>query len=539
MAVTDAGQAVVKIFKQLQSIREPLDTHYSQCYDYTYPSLGSGFYNASDDGFSNAQAAANKQAKLFDSTGTDATRLLASSVLSSLTPPYTRWFNLGRPNVTDESMDKDGAEYLTDVSEIIHTAIHGSNYDTESLEFILHMMIAGMAGLYVTVKERRLHFETWPINRLYCQETLGLGRIDTVYRQCFYTAREAVLEFGLSKLPDRMQEDYRRDEHSTKTYKFIHAIRPRIRSGKQSQGRVAKNMPWESIWVTESGEIVRESGFMEMPVIVPRWLKIPDTDYARGPVFDALPDLKTLNKVKEGMLVNMDMHTSGMWKVKDDGVINPANIVFGPRRIIPVGDMDNLQPLGQAGDVQFAVAQIQSLQGSIRKMLLADQLGPTEKSIQTATEVQTRNNQVRQILGPIFARLQSEFLSPLVERVYALMASENMLPPPPESLRNSVQELEYRSPLAKSQKQMELQSIDELLTRMTNLVQMKPEIMDLLDGDKVIAKNAELLGVDPEILRDPDEVKRIRKQRAAAQQAQAEAEQQQAAAQAAPPPTQG
>lgn len=523
----EKGKAVLQQFKRLRDIRSPLDQEYRDCYDYVKPALGGGFHNLSD-GISEAQSAKARTAQRYDTTATDAVRLLSSSVLSSMTPPNTRWFELAPPMVDGEDLAQDAKEWLVDSAERIHTMIHASNYDSEAIEFMEHQMIAGMAGLYVELKAGKYHFQTWPLNHLYCQETLNNGYIDTVYRQFQFTAQQAVVEFGSKALPDYMQECYKNNESDPKKFNFVVAIRPRIINGKQAAGSTQRNLPWESIWVAHCGKVVRESGFNEMPSIVPRWMKIPDTDYARGPVFDALPDIKSLNKINENVLLNMDMHITGMYKVKDDGVINPNTIKFGARRIIPVGDMDNLQPLQAGGDIRFATAQIGSLQQSIRRMLLADQLGPTEKAIQTATEVQTRNNQVRQILGPIFARLQSEFLTHLVARCFGLAARAGLLAPMPDSLvdalRSSGQELniEYRSPLARSQKMQELSAVDEVTTRITNLAQSKPEVMDYVNYDKIAQKYGDLLGVDPALMNDEAAVKKIRmirqKQQEAAQQ---------------------
>jgi len=524
MTSQEKGKAVLKQFERLKAIRNPLDREYEDCYDYTYPTLGAGF-REERDGVANAQGTKAKQARLFDSTSTDAVRLLSSSVLSSLTPPNTRWFDLAPPMTDLEELDQEGKQWLEDSAARIHTMIHASNYDTEALEFTMHLMIAGMAGIYAELKGDKYHFETWPLNHLYCQETLNNGYIDTVYRAFQYTAQEAVVEFGEEALPQKMKDAYKNDPHSPTQYRFIVAIRPRIKGGKQTTGRTAKNLPWESLWVADCGTIVRESGFNEMPVIVPRWLRIPDTDYARGPVFDSLPDIKSLNKVKENMLLNMDMHITGMFKVKDDGVLNPNTIKFGARRVFPVNNMDDIQSLSSGGDINFAMNQVAALQGSIRRILLADQLGPTEKAIMTATEVQTRNNQVRQILGPIFARLQSEFLTHLVARCFGLAIRANLLPALPDSIMqsNGNFEVAYRSPLARSQKMQDLQAIDELTARLSNIAQIRPDVMDHVNFDKIAEKYGNLLAVDPELMNDEDAVKKIRYERAQQQKAQAEA----------------
>jgi len=533
----ERGKAVIKQFERLKAVRDPLDKQYQDCYDYTYPTLGVGFQSTeAADGVSAAQTTKEKQSKLFDSTGTDAVRLLSSSVLSSLTPPTTRWFSLALSNFDEEELDQDGREWLEDAAEQVHTMVHASNYDAESVEFMTHEMIAGMAGIYVELKDSKYFFEAWPLSSLYVADSTHKGRIDTVYRAFHWTVQEAVNEFGLMSLPDYMQEEFARDPYSTKKHKFIVCIRPRIKSGKQSEGKTRRSLPWESLWVAPCGSIVKEAGFHEMPVIIPRWMRIPGTDYARGPVFDALPDIKSLNAVKEKMHLNMDMHIAGMWKAKDDGIFNPATVKIGPRRIIPVGDMDNLQELKSGGDISFAMQEIANMQASIRRVLLADQLGPTEKAIMTATEVQTRNNQVRQILGPIFARLQSEYLSPLVERCFGLAMRAGLLPTPPESLREKILEIEYRSPLARSQKMQELEAVDAFVTRVTTTAMntQKAELLDHINWDKVVQKSGYLLGVDPELLNDDKSIKKQRMERAKAQQQAAMA--QAAAAQSAQAP---
>lgn len=531
---SEKGLAVLKQFERLKAIRDPLDKEYQDCYTYTYPTLGVGFLQGDADGFSDAQLSKAKQAQLFDSTGTDAVRLLSSSVLSSLTPPGVRWFDLAPPLLDTEDLDQDGKEWLEQAAARIHTMIHASNYDTEALEFTMHQMIAGMAGMYIELKNNKFHFETWPLNHLYCQETLNDGYIDTVYRAYHYTVQEAVIEFGFENLPDHLRECFKQNAHDPTLHRFVVTIRPRLKAGKQATGKTSRNLPWESVYVTSCGVVVKESGFNEMPVIVPRWLKIPGTDYARGPVFDALPDIKSLNKVKENMLLNMDMHITGMFKVKDDGVINPNTIKFGARRVIPVGDMDNIQPLVSGGDIQFAMNEITSLQGSIRRMLLADQLGPTEKAIQTATEVQTRNNQVRQILGPIFARLQSEFLTHLVARCFGLTIRAGVLPPLPESISrgSGAVEIAFKSPLARSQKMQDLQAIDKMTTRLTNISQIKPNVMDFINFDALVVKYGDLLAVDAGLLNDAGAVKKIRYNRDKAQREQTAAAERVATAEA-------
>ena len=65
---------------------------------------------------------------------------------------------------------------------------------------------------------------------------------------------------------------------------------------------------------------------------------------------------------------------------------------------------------------------------------MADQLPPIGTQQMTATEINTRVEIIRQQLGPLYGRLQSEFLMPLLDRCFGLALRSGVLPPPPREL---------------------------------------------------------------------------------------------------------
>ena len=73
---------------------------------------------------------------------------------------------------------------------------------------------------------------------------------------------------------------------------------PREGKTRSSEAKLVKNMPFASVYVhVKTKQIVKESGFNEMPVIIPRWSVIPDTSYAIGPFYKVLPDSEELYNV--------------------------------------------------------------------------------------------------------------------------------------------------------------------------------------------------------------------------------------------------
>lgn len=518
----EKGQSILKAYEKLVADRLPLDLNWSECFKYSYEMRGQGFVNKNTDGISNATRAKKDAAVKFDSTATDSIRLLSSSALSGLTPNSQQWFSLTINNVQDDLIPHADKAWLENAAELMFKNIHASNYDAQALEFFIDVMVGGMLGLYVEKRNRKYHFEVWPLASLYCQDTLGQDRIDTIYRLVKFTAAEATKKFN-GNVPEAVANEFKNDPYSNKQFEFVHTIRPRLdKKGNQVFGKLAKTLPFESIYVCKkSGKICLESGYHEMPVIVPRWMRIPDTDYAFGPMHDALPDVKTVCKITEFMLQNSEMATAGMFVATDDGVFNPNTMRVGPRRVWMVADVNNIKPLSSGGDMNIAIAQIQRLQNQIRKVLLADQLGPSEKVNATATEITTRTMIIRQILGPIFGRLQSEFLEPLVTRCFGLGLRDGDFGTPPKSLEAQVFNISYRSPLALAQKQQQLDSMNQFEAILISQLQVNPELIDVYDIEKALRKKAELLGVDIELVREESKVSVLRKKKQEAQAQQA------------------
>lgn len=521
------GEEIIRTFKKMVLQREPLEQYWRDAFDYSYPIRGQGLTNKDGSGTDNAAQARATQAKLFDSTATDACRLLASSMISGLTPSTSQWFMLGVPNVSDSNIPRDARSWLQKSSETLHSMIHGSNFNAQALEFFVDIAIAGQCGLYVERPDTGgLYFEHWPLSSLYCRDSLRQEMIDTVFRTIKLTAGEAREKFGEAKLSEPILEMLERDEHSLQEFQFVHVIRPRMIKGKQSNGKLNKQLPFESVYVCmKTKKVVHESGYHEFPAIIPRWMTIPDTDYAVGPLNDALPDVKTVNKVVEMTLQNGEMQIAGMYVMKDDNVLNPNAVRIGPRRIVMVRDTNDFKAIPSAGNFNVAAVEIKRLQAQIKRIMMSDELAPADRPQMTAEEVRSRTQMIRQILGPVFGRLQSEFLNPLIRRCFGLAFRAGDLGMPPESLKQYDFMPNYKSPLARAQRLDDVDAMDRYEARLSVAAQISPDVLDLYDMDKAYYKRAELVGLPVDLIREERDVEMLRKKRAEQQAAQATAEQ--------------
>src|SRR5690606_12336854 len=197
----------------------------------------------------------------------------------------------------------------------------------------------------------------------------------------------------------------------------------------------------------EPAVTLAEGRFTSSPFIAFRWMKAPGETYGRSPVMQALPDIKTANKVVELVLKNASIAVTGIWQADDDGVLNPATVRLVPGAIIPkaIGS-DGLKPLEAPGRFDVSQLVLEDLRARIRHALLADRLGQVESPRMTATEVLERSAEMARVLGATYGRLQSEFLSPLVERGLSILRRRGEIPD--IRIDGRLVELRYSSPLA-------------------------------------------------------------------------------------------
>ncbi len=526
------AKQIVQVYSELQKQRQPLEIYWRDAYRFTNPKRGMAFSTKNSDGITNATSARTQQAALLDSTSIEAVMLLAASMLEGLTPSNSSWLQLGTTDADDEDIPFELREWLEESAERMMIHIHTkSNYNAIAMEYMTDIAIAGMSGLYIEfdTETRNLYFEQWPLDSLYCQSSVSKELIDSVYRMFRYTGSEAAHKFGFTNLPDYIQKDIKTNPSSLKTYEFIHTIRPRIKeSGKQSQGKFKKTMPFESVYVeVKTKAAVKEDGFRYFPVIIPRFELIPGTDYAVGQLDKALPDIKMLNKTIELNIKAKEIDLYPPMMVEDDAVLNPSTLRIGPNRIIPVSNINGLKPLATGANHRLSIEEINRLQNQIKRVMMADMLQPLEKQNMTATEVATRTQLVRKVLGPVYSRTESEFQIPLVTIVFNLLFENGMLGQLPQGLENISIKPIFQSPQARAQRMDEVTAMLQFEDSMRNTIGLDPAVIDNYDLDKSTQKKAMMFGVPVDVMRDDRKVKQIREQRQAQQQQQALMEQQQ------------
>lgn len=498
---------IIDRFARLRSDRSALETIWKDCYDYTFPLRGSGLMGNN----LTADQAKDKVADLITTEGTRGVRDIASIIVGGMTPANARWFDL----VVDDATNEEKAA-LKEAAEIIFKKIHESNYDSEAVESMLDNVIAGQSATYIDANKdfTELCFKQWNLSDVIVASTRTDGVIDTVYHSYTLTAEQAVVEFG-DTVSEKIKEDAKTQPGSK--YKFIHYIAPRTRYIEGSTTN--KNLPFLSYHIdVDNKQLLRESGYHEFPVCCPRWQKQKNSDYGIGLAYDALPAIKELNEIKRLEKIGLGIAAAGMYVAQDDGILNPSMLTIGGGEIIIAASTTNIAPLGSASDFNVTFSHEERLKDEIRAILMADQLPPIDSGVRTATEFHVRLQYLRQLLGPVFGRLNSEWLQVLVLRCFGI-ALRNEWIRLPESLSNRPYCIKYISPLAQAQRESEIAILERFVAQVGGVMQVNTQVIDNVDTDALIRAMADNQNIN-NIMRNEKDVQKIREERAKAQEEQ-------------------
>ena len=499
-----------KRLDKLEADRGTWESHWQEILDYVMPRKAEITFLRS--------RGEKRTEVLFDSTAITANNLLAASLQGTLTSPSLPWFSL-KLRDDDANKIRDVQIWLEDTARRMYAVFNESNFNTEVHEMYLDLCSVGTSAIFVEEANEGflqggLHFNTLHIAEYFIQEN-STGRVDTLYRKYKMTARQAVQEFGEDNVGTKIKEAVKAKPDTQ--FNFIHAVEP-TQDYERSVGMKSKTkLPFHSCHVCfEDKMVVRVGGYNEFPYLVPRWSKATGEIFGRSPSYNALPDIKTLNKAVEIGLKAWAKAIDPPLLVTDDGVIGRVRMT--PGGITVVRSDTAIKPLQIGSNWQITDLKENQLRTAIRQAYYSDQLQLQEGPQMTATEVQVRYELMQRLLGPTLGRFQTEFLNPLIERVFGIMLRSDALTPRPSEMEGMNMDIEYVGPLARSQRMEEAIAVERLYQLAMQVVQVDPTIMDVIDHEQAIRMRATLLGVPKTVLRGEDEVAEIREQRAAAQQ---------------------
>ena len=483
-----------------------------------------------------------------DSTGIYAMRDLAAGMHGGMTSPARPWFKLSLQNKEMEG-SRDVRLWLDEVENRMRDILHRSNFYNAIHQQYEELATFGTACMFELPDELTgVRFHTLTAGE-YVLDADEHGRVDTVFRTMDMTLRQLVRKFGLASLPEALRNMWESQINWNERFRVVHAVFPR--NDRDHNKIDGKNKPWASVYYldghgggrsarsgsAEYPHLISEGGYDEFPAFGVRWDVAGGDIYGRSPGMDTLPDCVLLHSMTASMLKALHKE------------VDPPMIVAGDKKdvnLLPGGVtfVSAVQGQGQGvypalqlrHNIQGTAAAIGQVQQKVREGLFNDlfrMLLDSDRRNVTAREVAAKEEEKMVLIGPVLERLHDELLIPVISRTFNLMAAGNYLPPWPEEMGEQPLKVEFVSVLAQAQKMVGTGAIERYVGFVGQMAQMAPEILDVVNPDKVADAYGDYLGVDAVIIRSQEERDQIREQRAQAQAAAKQQQEQMMAAQVA------
>lgn len=523
-------EEVVRRFESVKGERGNWEQHWQEIGDYVIPRRGD--FVGHGAGLSVGQSGGRKRTeKIFDGTAPWALEQLASGLHGMLTGPAVRWFVL---RAQDDALNEVDAvqRWLEVASDRLYALFNGpkGNFSAQAHELYLDLAAFGTAVMLVDDQgpDGALRFQTRHLGECHVAENAH-GRVDTLYREFQFTARQAVQFFG-ERTPAVIASAV--EATPQRRFTFLHAVFPR---GDMPGNRaLGKNKPWASLYLSlEPKEMISEGGFDEFPYLVPRWSKLTGERYGRSPAMTVLPDIKMVNAMTRTVIIGAQKQIDPPLLAPSDGFLNPIRTTPGGINYydaLAQRGPDAIKPLLTGGQPGLGLDLIQAVQQAIVRGFHVDWLTLRDSPQMTATEVLQRRDERLRLLGPVVSRMQAEFQGPLIDRSLKILERQSLpfwaegldgpLPLPPEEMREQELEVDYVTPIGQAQKAVQVESMSRVIEGVERLSAFDQSLPGLVDAEAAVREIADIYNAPMDMLRAPEALAAIRQQQA--EQAQAE-----------------
>lgn len=442
-------------YEAAKSRRSSADGLYKDVYRYAMP-YRDMMYNMTEG--------VDKSIEIYDSTAVDSTDNFANFLHNSMTPPEFRWMTYAAgPDVPD--MMKERVQTLLDgVTEKFFYLLWGTNFDTEINQ--CYKDVAAGTGAFAIrdygkfgEDENAATFVATPPYEIYTLEgreghvqhvfrslRLEEERIKTIWPDGNYTPKNAP-NTGRQVNSKLVVIESCCYDYDKQTYKY-------------------------QVFLEGGEEFIVNEDLKYGSWVVFRWSVVSGEMFGRGPLINALADIKTANKVVELILKNASIALSGIYTAVDDGVLNPNTVELSPGTIIPVAynggpSGRSLDLLPRSGDFDVSELVLKDIRQSIRRKLLDDDMQPLDDAVRSVAEVAARQQKTAQRAGPSIGRLRTEFLIKTIKELTTMWQLKGLLPPFNIDGKNIT--IRFTSPLARQQNEEDLRNMDGYIARMNVL----------------------------------------------------------------------
>lgn len=503
--------------RALEEARQSWFDHWKEVSQYVQPRLGQ-FLRGPD-----RNRGSKKHQNIINNTATRALGTLAAGLMAGISSPARPWFRL---RTGDPDLDELGPvkQWLGIVERRMRDVFSGSNFYNAIHQLYVEEGAFG-TGVLLILEDREDVIRCLTLTAgefmLATDERLV---INTLYRDCTRTVHQLVARFGYDNCSPHVQNLHNRGQVD-ELIDIVHLVEPRALY--DSGNPRATEMPWRSVYFETSREardqVLSESGFQEFPAACPRWEVTGNEVYGASPAMESLGDTKQLQMQERRKAQAVD-------KMSNPPLVGPPSLKQAAVQSLPGGitylDSQSagarLEPLYQVEPrIRELYEDISQTERRIRESYFADlfqMMTLSDRRQITAREVEEKHEEKLLMLGPVLERQHNELLDVVIDRTFAIMSRNGLIPRPPPDLEGLPLNVEYVSILAQAQKAVGTSSIDRLATYALGVAQANPDVLDKVDWDQTIDEYGDALGVPVKTIRPDEDVAKMRQVRAQQEQ---------------------
>jgi len=482
------------------------ETHLKECYKYAMPEK---------ETIDRHSAGQNKRNDLYDDTAMEALDRFAARTQSQITPSFSKWviFKAGSEVVEEEIESLE--EYLEKATDVLFEHIDHSNFVTQAMESYQDVAIS-TACMIVEEGDgisSHLNFRSVSLSDI-IPEVTSKANIGTVWRDITTPIRDINSIWAKAKISDKLKQVVDKDPQTEVT----------LQEGVVYDEDTNKYI--SMVIDSERKDILFEELLDTSPFIVFRESAVSGETLGRGRIMRKLPTIKLLNKIVEVYLKAAISAVSPVYTATDDGIVNPDHFSFHPNSINTVESNDSANPSIRAlvggGSPELANIVIKDLQYSIKNFLLAEPFGKIEETpVRTATEMNIRDIESKEMQSASFGRVQSEFLEPLVARMVDILKKNGKIAD--FKIDGKEVKLQFTSPASKARDEAEVDNIIKYAQVMQQTV--PPEVLQqTIKFHELPSGIADLMGIPKRYINSQAEIKKQQQQQMEAMQQQQQME---------------
>lgn len=488
-------ESLIRRFHEAQTNWEQWRSLHQEAFDFSAPQR---------ETFHKRNPGQRKNRHVFDSTAVIGLQQYANRIQSSVFPSWQEWVQLAAGPMADDG-DQDDIDRINESLEAdtkkLFANLNRSNFSTELTPSLTDMGVgtgalsiesgdfgSGEVFKFSNVPLAELFIEkAGPEGVLWRKQELEVERIKQIWPQ-------AELTSGLS------------DKLKNKPRTKIEIINGMVYSYEDKlYHHVIMYEPDKALLFTQS--------FKTQRLIAFRSFVVPGEKYGRGPIMQVLPDIRTVNKVKQFILENAAIQMSGVYTGLDDGIFNPHTVRIAPGSVIPVNSNNQANPslkaLDRAGDIGLGGLIIEDLQNNIKKALFVEPIGEVTDPVKSATEIMIRKQEALAHDGASLGRIESELIEPLIAACVDIMGELGEMSK--VEIDGKLITIKHVSPLAKAKNLEDFQNYQVWEASLMQTAGLLGEeagaalIASTIKMEEVPEYTREKLGIPANLLRKEDE----------------------------------